>query len=212
MSTYTPSPLKSTYNMFRDQLAYTNPLSYDDWNHSPSEHKAALLYVQFYDQISLAWYKAHKFWGDEEEGVETLLDYLARKNVSIIEANPAKFTPSYIYQVAYNCMYCICHDRKVDKDRWELEVSNIVSHDDGELDLFDTVPDCPDMTREAAKSKFWAIIENMDEDVQQVVSQLIDEVGETRRGRKHTISDDRRNEILAELRSKLGGFKDIFCD
>ena len=131
------SPFKAAYNMFRQFLHSSDPISWEDWCNLPHDYKSASLYVQFYDQITLAWYKAKCLYGEDEEGVETVLQYL-EKNVPIIEKSKNKYTPQYIYRVAYNCLYCICHDRKIDQDRYALEMSNLVVTGDGdELDLFD---------------------------------------------------------------------------
>ena len=84
-----------TRNLFITSTGYTRPLSYDEWNMVPSEHKAAVLFVQFYDEITLAWYKTKSFFVVEEDGVSTMLQYLM-KNVPINENDSKRFKPSYI--------------------------------------------------------------------------------------------------------------------
>lgn len=151
--------------LFREYTGYSEPLSFDEWNSHPSGHKAALLFVQFFDQITLAWEKANAFdFIDGEEGVSIVNQYL-NKNVPIIENQPKRFTPRYIYRVAYNCMYCICHDLLSVKDRWENETSGIVVHDGEELNLFDTFADtkgsASDVSEYAGFEKeFWSVIED----------------------------------------------------
>lgn len=163
-----------TKKLFIAHTGYTHPLSYEDWVNVPDDNKAAVLYVQFYDQITLAWYKTKSFFVLEEDGVATMLQYLV-KNVPLILDNPNKFTPSYIYRVAYNCLYCISHDIKRDIDRYEKEMSNIVEHGEDTLDLFDTVSgsDNGDFDDVLMRKAFWETIENMDMKTQKVVNHLL---------------------------------------
>lgn len=164
-----------TRNLFMAYTHYERPLSYEEWVCAPQDSKAALLYVQYYEQITLAWYKSKSYFAVEEEGVETVLQYLM-KNVPIIEQNPRRFSQSYIYQVAYNCLYCISHDRKCDIERWERETSNITRYEGNELDLFDTVTTNLLGADEALTSEgFWAIIEDMGIETWKVVNYLLNE-------------------------------------
>lgn len=164
---------RETRNLFINYTNYTRPLSYAEWLAVPEDNKAAVLYVQFYEQITLAWYKTKSFFVLEEDGVSTILQYLV-KNVPILKENSARFKPSYIYQVAYNCLYCISHDIKRDIERWENETSNIIGYGEDELDLFDTVvSNCCDADEELTKQKFWAIIEQMGPETEKVVNHLL---------------------------------------
>ena len=157
-------PFRAAYLMFRDYLDYDRPLTYNEWMNRPEADKAAALYVQFYDQIQLAWYKAKSFYAIEEDGVSTMMQYLI-KNVPVIIKDEKRFTPRYIYRVAYNCLYCICHDIKVDKDRWELESRNITSNsDEEEVDVFNFIPSNFDIQRMMNEEKFWKAIMSQDED------------------------------------------------
>ena len=61
------NPFKATFNMFREYLGYVRPLTYSEWMEVDPEDKAAVLYVQFYDQITLAWYKSRSFYAQEED-------------------------------------------------------------------------------------------------------------------------------------------------
>lgn len=201
------SPLRATYNSFKSFIGYSKPLSFDEWSALSDDSKAAALYVQFYDQISLAWYKTRSFYTPEEDGVSTCLQYLM-KNVPVIAENPARFTASYVYRVAYNCMYCICHDIKKDRERFELECSNIVVSETGdELDLFDTIATDDDILIDKTKEKFWATIESIGDDALAVVSKLL---GESDRSLPK-VSEARTEEILAELKDKLAEYLDVFC-
>ena len=169
----------STKNLFANYLQWKEPLSYEEWLNSPQESKSAILFVQFFDNICQAWHTVNAFdFADPDEGVETICRYL-EKNVPVIEKSEGKrFTAPYIYRVAYNCLYCICHDRKCDKDRWENEIPATVQYDGEELNLYDTVPDAAgsaDMKYESEDfiRRFWEAIEDAGQPAEKVVDYLL---------------------------------------
>lgn len=200
------NPFYETKVMFRDALGIYEPLSYEEWLAFEPQDKAAALYVMFYNQITFAWYKCRSFYGLEEDGVSTVLQYL-QKNVPIIEKDERRYTPNYIYRVAYNCMYCICHDIKRDRERWENEMSNIVSTgDQEEVDLFDTVrSEAFDriFETEVLRIRFWKIIENMGDDVVTFVDGMLSGSTVPKKIR------NRSEEILKELAAKLAPFYNL---
>lgn len=164
---------RETRKIYSEFLQYTKPLSYVEWVSLPEDNKAAALFVQFFDQIELAWYKAKSFFTSEEDGVYTVMQYLM-KNVQIIKENPNRFTPKYIYRVAYNCLYCICHDPIVERIRWETTVSNIVPTDEGDLDLFDTTVSVhSEVEVQYDRNQFWKLLESLDPKARKVVNNLI---------------------------------------
>lgn len=133
------SSFYETRDIFAQYVNYSNPLTFDQWHVLPLEKKSAALFVQFFDRIIQAWSKANAFdFIPSDDGVSIVCQYL-EKNVPIIDKAPSRYKPSYIYKVAYNCMYCICHDLKSVQDRWDHEIPNIVQYGEDELDLFDTV-------------------------------------------------------------------------
>ena len=139
-----------TRNCFAELTQWHTQLSYEEWNNSPRDHKAALLFVNFFNKMIQAWDKANRFdYIPGEDGVSVVCQYL-EKNVEKIEAEPNKFSEAYIYRVAYNCMYCICHDLKSVQDRWDNETSSIVSYQGEELNLFDTCADRRGSAEESA--------------------------------------------------------------
>ena len=209
-----------TRNLFSRFTQYTKPLSYEEWMEVPYSSKAAVLFVQFFDEITLAWYKTKSFFVEEELGVETMVQYL-EKNVPVIEKDPKRFKSSYIYKVAYNCLYCISHDIKRDIQRFESEVSNIVVCGEDELDLFDTVSKNESIESEINKKEFWSLIENMDLKTKKVIIHLLN--GETlnkstKRSpmyevdplRDISVSVEEMEKIVAELKVKLAKFNEIF--
>jgi len=171
---------KNDFYVARDSFIsytfYKEPLSYSEWCKLPSGHKAAVLYIQFFDQVTLAWYKLKSVYSVEADGVDEVLQYL-QKNVEKIEKDEKRFTPAYIYKVCYNCLYCLCRDPNRYKRAYENECSNIVGYGEDELDLFDIQVDksdkydeyCKDSVREA----FWKLIEDTDMDTKLVVAKLL---------------------------------------
>lgn len=170
-----------TKSLYREYTGYKNPLTFDEWSHRDPGQKAAILFVQFYNQIVTAWAKAKENnlydFIEGEEGVSTVCQYL-QKNVAVIEAHPERFSAAYIYKVAYNCLYCICHDRKCDRERWENETSSIVTYDGKELNLFDTIADynsSPEDVVEAQnfEDEFWGVISDIGASAEKVLRYLI---------------------------------------
>lgn len=164
---------RETRTLYSNFLQYTKPFSYVEWVALPKDSKAAALFVQYFDQIELAWYKAKSFFTSEEDGVYTVMQYLM-KNVEIIEKDPKRFSSSYIYRVAYNCLYCICHDPIVERIRWETTTSNIVPTDEGDLDLFDTtVAIHSEVEIQYTKKRFWEVISALDPKTQKVINHIL---------------------------------------
>ena len=151
-------------DMFRDYTGYTKPLTYEEFEELPHDHKAAVLFVQFYDQITLAWFKCKSLYADDENGVSTMLQYLMKqvnpdKKTGQPVLTKARFNAKYIYRVAYNCLYCICHDIKADKERFAIERSNILQVGDTEVDLFDTTVQDAEIEETLLSRDFWRLID-----------------------------------------------------
>lgn len=168
------APLYVTRASCANYIQYTEPLSYADWLLLPFGKKAAVLFVQFFPQITLAWQKVKSFYTPEEDAVTEMFKYIM-KNIPLIEAAEKKFTPQYIYKVAWNCLYCICHDIKRDRDRWELETSNIAENELGECDLFDTVFDKDSLYDEADKQNLWGLVDKLPEEYQSYIAYILGE-------------------------------------
>lgn len=213
---------KETYNLFRSYISYSEEYTYEQWLNSPEEHKVAILYCQYYKEITLAWNKVVSVYSQQSDGVDEVIQYLI-KNVDKIKQDQKRFKPQYIYTVAYNCLYCLCRDLNKKKKIYENECSNIVMHNDEELDLFETVQGSESTSVEghltdSEKDRFWSIIEDMGQDTVIVVSKLLnDPMNWTKTGKaKFTkidydrISDERFQEILASLKDVLAQFNELF--
>lgn len=202
------SEFYTTRNSFREFTGYSNPLSFDEWDALPEDQKAAVLYLQFFDQITLAWYKNYKSWAVEADGVSEVLQYL-NKNVKIIHENPKRFTPNYIYKVAWNCLNCVCWDETRRGRAYKNECSNIVGYGDDELDLFETIIDNEDIISKQRKAitrdKFWEIIEDMGKDTVTVVNELLG----YKIPKRDVVDEATKPEIIENLRKALKPFSDM---
>lgn len=170
------SEFYNTYLLYREYIGYKNELSYKRWMRLPDRFKAAALYVQFYDQITLAWYKVKTRWSIEEEGVEVINQYLI-KNVDKIKADKTRFTPAYMYRVAWNCLYCLCIDPSKNKERYYKETSESFSvSDDEDLSWFDIVGENEDFDDLLEDSEISEFFNSVDEDLQCYIAYVLGEL------------------------------------
>lgn len=162
------SQFYATKKMFANVIGFDNDdesLSYESWMAIPDSYKSAALFVNFYPAVKAAWNSAKGDGVDEEDGIETAIQYL-EKNVEKIKGNPKRYTHNYIYAVAWNSIGCLRRTKSAQL-RPRFEVSNITDGcEDGELDLFDTVVDYKqdiefDVVADATREAFWAEIEEL---------------------------------------------------
>lgn len=158
----------ATKKMFANIIGIDNDdesLSYESWMDIPDSYKSAALFVNFYPHIKAAWGSAKGDGVDEEDGIETALQYL-EKNVEKIKANRNRYNGKYIYTVAWNSIGCL-RRTKAAQLKPRFEVSNITEgRDKEELDLFDTIVDINhnveiDVVADADREEFWATIEEL---------------------------------------------------
>lgn len=199
-----------TKHMFENAIGVKYPLSYEGWLAVKDDLKAAALYVQFFDQITLAWNKGKSDFTSDEDGVSIVLQYL-NKNVPIILNNPKKYTSKYIYRVAYNCMGCL---RRVQREinYYNLTISNIDTDSTGkEFDLFSTIVDDKSDTFETVEkikynTEIYNIIKKFDKATKRFVEYLL---GGREPGKR---IEAKRDTIISNLRTMLIDYKDIYCD
>ena len=213
-----------TRNMFRDYLSgYPKNPTFEEWNTADEEDKASLLYVTFYQEITLAWYKVITVPGvvyvSQEDGVSTVLQYLV-KNVSKISEDSARYTPGYIYLVCYNCLNSLVLTRTTDRLRSSIECGLDGPHiNDGEhskLDLLSVIPGTsPDFESEVLVDEIWNIIRHMGPKAEKVVNHLINPTDTLRKVRAKSkeresdrladvsVTKDEYDEIIKELRTQL---------
>lgn len=195
------SPLYITRANCANHIQYIQPLTYSEWMSLDTDGKAAALFVQFFDQITLAWNKVKSFYTPEEDAVSTMFQYIM-KNIPLIEASEKKYTAAYMYRVAFNCLYCICHDIKRDRERFDLEVSNIVATDEGSVDLFDTVRIDDSVANDLKVLNIWKIIDSLPEEYRQYVAYILE--GYLEKG----LTWDRRQVLKENLKVLLAPFVD----
>ena len=218
-----------TRNMFQDYLSgYPKNLTYEEWKNADAEDKAALLYVTFYKEVTLAWYNAivsrDITYVSQEDGVSTTLQYLM-KNVDLIDADPNLYDKRYIYTVCYNCIGCLPRSVK-EKARADNELSNEYSEvgplGEISIDLWDILPsDMEDLETQETKEAIWNIIQHMGPKAEKVVNHLINPKDTIHRISMSsserpidrladvTVSASEYEEIVAELKQKLAPFKDV---
>lgn len=174
----TKSELYATRELFISYTNYTHPLSYEEWLNVADDLKAAVLYCQFFEQITLAWYKLKSVYSSEADGVDEAIQYL-QKNVDIIKNNEKRFTPAYIYKIMYNCLYCLCRDPNRYKKIYENECSNIQMGSEGEFDIFDSCMDhkssIDSLLAAYEKEAIWDAIESKGRKAVIVVAELLGE-------------------------------------
>ena len=214
-----------TRDMFLEYLSgYPKNPTFEEWNSADAEDKAALLYVKFYPEITLAWYNAITFRGitfvDQDDGVSIVLQYLM-KNVDKISASPNKYSSDYIYRVAYNCIGCL--PRSVSgKVRAEIEISNEYIDGDILVNLWDLVPsEDDDLETQQTKEVIWNIIRHMGPKAEKVVNHLINPKDtihklsitatdyDMDRLADVSVSTKEYHKILNELKIKLAPYKDL---
>lgn len=172
-----------TRNMFRDYLTgYPKNLDFNSWSNAATEDKAALLFVAFFPEITLAWNNAVVSLGvvyiSQEDGVSTVLQYLM-KNVDKITADEKRYSPKYIYTVCYNCLLGLWRSRGTEMQRSAIEISPDCELDGAfgntvSVNLWDLVPsedDNPETVQ--VKEAIWNVIRHMGPKAEKVVNHLI---------------------------------------
>ena len=158
----------ATKKTFANIIGFDNTdesLSYESWMSLPDSYKSAALFVNFYPHVKAAWNSAKGPCVDEEDGIETVLQYL-EKNVEKIKGNPNRYNSNYIYAVAWNSMSCLRRTYE-SQLRARFQCSNVVvTPEEGEIDLFDTIVDYdsdmePLVTKQELYNDFWRTIETM---------------------------------------------------
>jgi len=205
------SQFRTTRNLYLEYLSsFEFPLTYESWLAADDEYKAVLLFVNFFDEIELAWYKQRWSYVLEEEAVSTVNLYLI-KNVEKIKADPKRFRPGYIYTVASNCIYCL-REPLVEINRDKYEVSNEISVGDDIVNLYDLAPSVDDSYEvKQAKEAVWDIIAKMGPKAEKVVNRLInpDDSLAVTRGKSNandklkdvSVSAEEYDSIISSLRS-----------
>lgn len=225
------SPFISTKKMFREYLVgYSYPLTYEAWIKADEEDKAALLFVNFYNQITLAYSNVvTKYNADyiiAEDAVSNILGVLIKNSTILTEKADGgkRFTQGYFYSVCWGCIFSMVRSVATQK-RNEHELSNELVDDDGgvSVNLFDLAPSVDDTYEvRQAKEAIWDIIAHMGPKAEKVVNHLIN--GDTLKAVRKSSSEysiDRLADvsvtpseyeaILNTLQIQLAPFAEFFC-
>lgn len=194
-----------TRNNFREATNCDYPLSYEEWMALPEDKKVAALFVNFFDTITLAWYKAQAEYIEENDGISLLMQYLL-KNIPILKENPKKYNEKYIYSVSWNSMASLRRVKSA-QDRYNLTTSQYATTADGddEYDLFNTIPDDSDITEgdevQKAVNGIMDIYFRADSATKEVISHI---VNGTKIGKR---TQKKEAEIIETLKKELLPFK-----
>lgn len=166
------SEFYNTYKLYREYIGFDDSYSYKKWLKLPDKYKAAALYCQFYNEITLAWHKVKTSWSIEEEGIECINQYLL-KNVEKIKKDKKRYTPQYIYTVAYNCFYCLCIDNSKNKERYNNETCEEFSANNDDVSWFDFIGEYNDFEDVREKEELINFINSLDEDLQIYIDYIL---------------------------------------
>ena len=213
-----------TRDMFRDYLVgYSKETTYEEWKNAEAVDQVALLYVTFFQQVTLAWYNAITSRGisyvTQEDAISIVLQYLM-KNVSKIMEDETKYSSNYIYRVCYNCIGCLPRPEG-EKMRDACVISNEYVDGDVTVDLFDLVPSKDDDPETAEiKEAVWEIIRHMGPNAEKVVNHILNPDETLKRVSKNSsagkidrladisVSEEEYKAIITELKVKLAPYKD----
>lgn len=192
-----------TRRYFRECLGIIGDVSYMSWMQLPYDDKLPVLYLQFFDQIILAWNRTKTEYSDDSECVSYVLQYLM-KNVRYIMDDGARYSAEYMYTVAYNCLFSKCRTRKIDHQRNSIEVPDYIQDD---LSWFDICADSRSVEDMEEAEAIWKLLDDQDADTMTVVMHLINKD----RGNPdyQAISLQRKREIMRNLKKLLADFRPI---
>lgn len=189
--------------------------------------KAALLFVNFYKEIALAWSKWKTPYFLPDDGVSIAMQIM-QKQVSFISANPKLFTPTYIYKVSWNGLGAFIKSHVTDKRRYESGMSYHIEDTDAmgntvTVNIADLVPfwdDDYEVTQ--AKTAIWEIIESLGPKAEKVVNHLINPTDSLRKTTRRSLghNTDRLKDvevtpaeydaIMIELQDRLLPYREFF--
>ena len=191
-----------TRNMFSEYLSgYPKNLSYEEWLKADDDDKAALLFLNFYQEVTLAWYDAvvskNIVYLSQEDGISTALQHLM-KNVEKIANDGNRYNAKYIYRVVYNSYWGLWRMRNTEKQRCGCEISNEYSDGDIMVNLWDLYPsEDEDLETQQTKEAIWNIIRHMGPKAEKVVNHLINPSDSLHK--LPAKSSERQNDRLADV-------------
>lgn len=203
-------------NCFAEGTQFISNLTFQEWSEKPEDLKAAILFVQFYNEVTMAWYKTAERYPfvDEEDSLAIIMQYL-QKQVDRNLMTEDKFNSAYIYQVAWNASSGLGWTQR-DQNRYANEVSEVVQTAEGEVSLYDTAVDSQsgDFDSILRDKEMMAIIANMGDKTQKVLNYLLNEESLRKvstRNKTHdidpladvSVKNDEVEEIINEIKKVL---------
>lgn len=140
------SEFREAYIRFYNSLGIEKyPITFQTWSNLSEDLRGIALYVNFYEQVTLAWYKAKQAYRvnhDECDGVSNLLHRLQKVSEKVI-MNEKMFTKSYIYTCCYRSLSSVTRALR----NRTLEFNNLmcdsynktVNTDYGDIELIDMI-------------------------------------------------------------------------
>ena len=130
---------KSTLELFEPAVKATriNIKKYEGFVAMPDDLKAATLFVNFYNQITLAWSKCKRPQIEDELAVSTVMQYLI-KAVPLILWQRDRYTERYIYTTAFNCLWCLTRPENLKHWYYDVMTNSLYVPKDNEIMGYDT--------------------------------------------------------------------------
>ena len=191
------SGFKKTFNMFKEFTELSRTISYQEWAERPFDERVAIILVNFYDQIQLAWYKHRGEHTWEEEGVEeamlmcsklcglSLKQPTLEKAVCKCTINESSYNPRYIYSIFVNAFKSLNyettrvrsdyqHPKAIERGDIQVTGQYFIDVNGVEQDVFNHVSNDGDMEDELIRSEMWDLIESSDDVTKDVIDKLQD--------------------------------------
>jgi len=183
---------------FSEYTGISSPISYEEWSQQSEDMKAALLFVNFYEQITFAWYKSSTEYVYEEDGVDeainiccklcgTSLKRLQKDTKSESSMTPDTFQPRYMYRVMKNAFDCLVYtkngtkteyhpdDKKNPENNRRVQSQYFVDSSGVEQDMLATINGSKDLLETIENERLWSVMQSEDdnEDVQYIIDRLM---------------------------------------
>lgn len=172
------------------------PLTWESWMSLEDNMKVAALFVNFYPQIILAYNKQKTYFLEEEDAVSHVWQYFM-KNVEKISEDKKRFTPNYIYRVAYNSINGFVRVPKR-REYTDNTQSQWFTLDGEDHDIFEILEDKTDIFKDA---KFNEVLSTLSDAELKYVSHFIWGTRLTKADlKKKDVIVSRLKELFAEFR------------
>lgn len=117
-----------TKTLFKDFLNGKTNYEYDEWKHLSADCKSAALYLNFYDTIMAALYRArqHKPIPGDDTDLVSVATEKCQRIVEVLDTQPEKYTKGYVSLVMYNA-FAVTLSQLVSSKQKRFDVFNVFS-------------------------------------------------------------------------------------